>query len=165
VYSGADGSALYELNSPNAQFNGFFVAVAGLDDVDGDGRGDLAVGAGGESPEVNPGPFIGQAYVFSGAPEGTAGDETPALAGALAVSPNPVRGAARVRLSVEAAQSVTVTVFDVTGRRVATLFDGAVGAGQSLDLGLDAARLPAGVYAVRATGTSIDATQRVTVVR
>jgi hypothetical protein len=83
----------------------------------------------------------------------------------LDVAPNPMRGTSRVRLTVGAARDVTVAVYDVTGRRVATLFDGPVAAGQPLEFGLDGAALPAGVYLVRATGADVDLAQRVTVVR
>ncbi|HEX8385867.1 MAG TPA: choice-of-anchor D domain-containing protein, partial [Rubricoccaceae bacterium] len=46
----------------------------------------------------------------------------------LTASPNPIQSASRIRLSVEEAQDVTVIVYDVTGRQVATLFQGAVSA-------------------------------------
>ena len=84
---------------------------------------------------------------------------------ALTATPNPIRGAARVRLAVDRAQDVTVAVFDVTGRQVATLFRGPAAAGQTLDVTFDGAALPAGVYVVRATGDTLRLTQRVTVVR
>lgn len=84
---------------------------------------------------------------------------------ALTVAPNPATGTAMVRLTVAEAQDVTVTVYDVTGRQVATLHDGAVASGQELSLRVDASSLPAGVYVVRATGTDLALTQRVTVVR
>lgn len=83
----------------------------------------------------------------------------------LSASPNPARGAARVRFASATAQTVTVSVYDVTGRQVATLFQGAVSADQQMDLALNAASLAPGVYVVRATGTDLNLTQRVTVVR
>lgn len=81
------------------------------------------------------------------------------------VMPNPVHGASRVRLVVDTAQRVSVSVYDVTGRAVAQLFDSAVAAGQALDVNLDASVLPAGVYVVRAVGESVRLTRRITVVR
>lgn len=97
---------------------------------------------------------------------GVAGENGPGAGEAsLTASPNPVRTAGRVRLAVETAQDVTVAVYDVTGRQVATLFQGAVAAGQSLEMGLDASSLPSGVYVVRAMGDSVNLTERVTVVR
>ena len=57
------------------------------------------------------------------------------------------------------------TVYDVTGRQVAVLFAGAVAADQEVSASLDWSQLPSGVYVIRTTGTDVDLTQRVTVVR
>ncbi len=83
----------------------------------------------------------------------------------LSASPNPTRDAARVRFTTATAQDVSVSVFDVTGREVAALYRGAVAADQTVQLSLDATSLPSGVYVVRAVGTTVNLTQRVTVVR
>ncbi len=83
----------------------------------------------------------------------------------LSATPNPASSAARVRFATATAQEVTVSVYDVTGRQVATLFQGAVAADQQMDLSLNASSLAPGVYVVRATGTEMNLTQRVTVVR
>jgi hypothetical protein len=65
VYSGRTGQKLLTLFSPNAQSSGFFgVSVAGMQDVNGDGAGDLLVGAYGEKVHSN---YNGNAYLFSGA--------------------------------------------------------------------------------------------------
>lgn len=82
-----------------------------------------------------------------------------------APSPNPASGISRLILSTERGQEVTVEVFDVTGRYVQTLYDGALAAGMSEVLTFDASALPAGVYAIRATGEGFSKTQRVTVVK
>lgn len=100
-------------------------------------------------------------FVATTAGEGTAADGRTSLT----ASPNPVRDAARVRFTTATAQDVTVAVYDVTGRQVATLFQGAVAADQTIEARLDAANLPSGVYVVRATGTDVNLVQQVTVIR
>lgn len=86
-----------------------------------------------------------------------------------APSPNPVWGSATptawLTLRVAEAQRVNVQVFDGMGRRVQTLYDGALAADMSERLTLDASALPPGVYIVRATGEDFTKTRRVTVVR
>ncbi len=65
LFSGATGALLHTLTSPDSNQNGGFGRVAGVPDVDGDGRGDLLVGAAGEDTG---GLFnSGRAYLFSGA--------------------------------------------------------------------------------------------------
>ena len=67
IYSGATGALLRTLLSPNQQPNGLFGdAVAGIPDVNNDGRGDILVGAPGERVGVGP-VGAGRAYIFSGA--------------------------------------------------------------------------------------------------
>ncbi|MCI0330290.1 MAG: FG-GAP-like repeat-containing protein [candidate division Zixibacteria bacterium] len=64
IYSGGDGSALWILHG-DAVGDYFGTSVAGTGDVDGDGKGDVAVGAFGAE---NGGQFqAGAAFVFSGA--------------------------------------------------------------------------------------------------
>jgi hypothetical protein len=71
VFSGATGAPLHTLESPNPQQGttnfpvGYATAVAGVPDADGDGRGDLLVGAYGEN--VGTRPRAGRAYLYSGA--------------------------------------------------------------------------------------------------
>ena len=91
---------------------------------------------------------------------------TPPLAGAaLTIGPNPTGGAATVRLGLPAPADVRVAVYDVLGRRVATLASGALAAGTH-GLPLDAAPLAPGVYVVRAeVGGGAVLVRRVTVAR
>ncbi|MDX1419636.1 MAG: FG-GAP-like repeat-containing protein [Rubricoccaceae bacterium] len=77
------------------------------------------------------------------------------------VYPNPARGAARVALSLGAAQAVRVEAYDALGRRVAVLHEGQLAAGPH-ELTLDGSSLPAGVYVLRVTGERFTATQRFT---
>lgn len=67
LFSGATGALLATLVSPTAEVDGRFgTSVAGVRDLNGDGRGDLLVGAPYEDPGSSP-TDSGRAYVFSGA--------------------------------------------------------------------------------------------------
>jgi len=86
-------------------------------------------------------------------------DDVASLHPALHVSPNPMQGRLVVNLSIERATSMRVDVFDVTGRRVRRIADGAIGYGATGHTrvvwdGMTDAGIPAagGVYFVRAEG-------------
>jgi hypothetical protein len=79
--------------------------------------------------------------------------------------PNPTTGRARLSLVAGAAQRVRADVFDALGRRVATVFDGTLAAGEARELIVDTAHLSPGTYAVRVVGETFSETRRVTVVR
>jgi hypothetical protein len=71
VYSGATGLRLRTIQLPSSVANTYFgTAVSGLTDVNGDGRGDLLIGAPENSPANPPTGRPGHAYVFSGATGG-----------------------------------------------------------------------------------------------
>lgn len=93
--------------------------------------------------------------------------EAPGVAGfALsAPAPNPSRGTTTLTLVVGESQSIVAEVFDVAGRRVATLQDGVAQAGSPLALTLDGTDLPAGLYLVRVQGETFSATERVSLLR
>jgi len=66
LFSGADGSIIRRLESPNLEEDGGFgEGVAGVDDLDGDGEPDILVGAVSETVEGTN--FAGRVYSFSGA--------------------------------------------------------------------------------------------------
>ena len=81
------------------------------------------------------------------------------------VSPNPVAGRSTFQLSVGQAETVTAELYDTIGRRVQTLFTGALTPGTTQTVAVTASELPAGVYVVRVTGDSFVTTRNVTVVR
>ena len=78
------------------------------------------------------------------------------------VYPNPLTGAAQLRLALGRAQQVTAEAFDALGRRVAVLHDGVLPAGTDHVLRFDAAALPAGLYVVRVQSAGDVAVRRVT---
>lgn len=95
---------------------------------------------------------------------GVASTPTPEVGVALSpVWPNPLRDRGQLTLSVDQTQTVTVDLVNVLGQRVATVFDGAVVAGQSATLHLDVRGLAPGVYVVRALGETVRSSVRVTV--
>jgi len=66
VFSGATGSIVHQLLSPNSEEGGEFGhSVSGAGDVNNDGYDDVIVGAWNESPGASP-DFSGRAYLFSG---------------------------------------------------------------------------------------------------
>ena len=73
-----------------------------------------------------------------------------------------VRGAREVRFRVREAQAVTVALYDALGRRVASLFDGAAGAGAEHAVETPGG-LPAGAYFVRLEGETVRATRSLVV--
>jgi hypothetical protein len=77
-----------------------------------------------------------------------------------AAFPNPFNPRTSFELIVRRSQRVTVSVFDVLGRRVATLFDGTMAANEARSFSFDGAGLPSGLYLYRAEGESFSATRQ-----
>ncbi len=78
--------------------------------------------------------------------------------------PNPFAVSTTLGFAVPEAQQVRLTVYDLLGRRVATLVDGIVQAGEQ-QVRLDATNLPSGTYIVRLEAGANNLTERVTVIR
>jgi len=90
-------------------------------------------------------------------------ESAPAAAFALdAPAPNPATTRTAFHLHVGTSQSVRLDVFDVLGRRIATLHDGVMPAGTHR-FDLDVRGLPAGVYFARARTAEARATRRLVV--
>lgn len=68
--------------------------------------------------------------------------------------PHPVETHAEMTLSVDYAQHLTVEAFDMLGRRVAVLFDGAAPAGARQSLTFNADALSSGLYLIRTRGAT-----------
>jgi choice-of-anchor B domain-containing protein len=97
----------------------------------------------------------------------TAADRRPEAAG-VALSepmPNPATGDTRLSLRVRESQRVRAALYDVGGRRLADVFDGAVGVGAEVRLQVPVQDLPAGVYVIRVTGETFEAARRLVVAR
>jgi hypothetical protein len=94
----------------------------------------------------------------------------PTVFALAAPSPNPTAGAAVVSFDVPTASSVSVSVYDLLGRRVAVLAEGVMPAGHHTSR-LEAGRIAPGVYVVRMTAAdgggagTFSAVRRFTVVR
>ncbi|MGI9175984.1 MAG: CotH kinase family protein, partial [Rhodothermales bacterium] len=82
-----------------------------------------------------------------------------------AAYPNPFRGRTQFTLTVAQPQHVSVAVYDLLGRRVAHLHDSPLAAGRTHAFAFEAGTLPAGLYLIRAEGTSFSASRRVVVLR
>jgi hypothetical protein len=79
--------------------------------------------------------------------------------------PNPVRGASWLTLQVRETQSVRADLFDVVGRRVATLHEGTLTAGREHRLVLSNRGLVSGLYLVRISGERFAETRRIVIAR
>ena len=66
--------------------------------------------------------------------------------------PNPFQDRAEMTLRVAETQRVRIDVFDVLGRRIATLHDGQVEAGRAHSIELQATNWASGVYIIRVVG-------------
>ena len=83
---------------------------------------------------------------------------------ALSVGPNPARGDATVRFTLDRAQDVRVALYDVLGREVAVVADGTFGAGEQT-AAVPTAGLPAGVYVLRLQAEGAQTSLQISVVR
>jgi hypothetical protein len=106
-----------------------------------------------------PGDFLLAQGDFFAADAGVSGP-----APGVAASPNPFTAATTIRYEVAEARPVRLAVYDVLGREVAVLVDGAVEAGAH-EAVFDARDLAAGVYVVRLTAGTQVQTQRITLTR
>jgi hypothetical protein len=80
--------------------------------------------------------------------------------------PNPVRGSATIEYVLPDDQHVQLAVFDVLGRRVATLVDQRQTAGRkTAALNVSAEGLSSGTYLLRLTAAGQTKTSRITIMR
>jgi len=98
------------------------------------------------------------------------GADTPTLATKLqGIHPNPFNPSTKIAYSAARAGHVSLAVYDLTGRRVRTLVDGHVGAGEHFALwdgrGDDGARAASGVYFARFVGNDAVDTAKLVLVK
>ena len=93
------------------------------------------------------------------------GPELPGGYRLSAAYPNPFNPATAFELEVQTPQDVRVGLYDVLGREVAVLFEGALEAGQVAEVEIDGGGLPSGVYLYRAEGETFSATRQVTLLK
>jgi len=81
------------------------------------------------------------------------------------VYPNPFVSNARLTLTPIFSEHVDASLFDVLGRKIATLFEGWVTAGDTQDLIVDGSQLADGMYIIRVSSQSSSATRLVSHIR
>src|SRR5690606_24012669 len=91
--------------------------------------------------------------------------ETPGQFVLMPAYPNPFNPEATVRFAVRESKPVTLSLHDVLGRQIATLYEGTPAANETLSVRIDGAGLPSGLYLIRMTGNGIAATRSVTLLK
>ncbi len=82
-----------------------------------------------------------------------------------AVYPNPFNPQAQFSLEIAEQQRVRIEMYDALGRRVATLYDGTLGAESVHQFQIDGTYLPSGSYMVRAIGERFADARQVTLTK
>jgi len=106
-------------------------------------------------------------YSYPTSPSTDVRQSSPALPEGFALSqnyPNPFNPSTMIAFSIPAAGHVTLTVYDVLGREVATLVDRQMAPG-SYEATFDAAGLPSGLYLYRIVAGSFVETRKMNVVK
>lgn len=81
------------------------------------------------------------------------------------VYPNPVRERGTVEIAVRETQEVTVALYDVLGRRMRVLYEGALSGNTTKPLTIQTRGLASGLYFVRVRGEHFAASQKLMLVR
>lgn len=82
-----------------------------------------------------------------------------------AAYPNPFRSTARLALEVQETQEVSVTLYNMLGQRIQSVFDGTVRAGAPQALAIDGGDLSSGVYVYRIQGQTFATTRQIALVK
>jgi hypothetical protein len=116
---------------------------------------------------LSPGNLQNYSLVYRGLHEETGtpvGGNTPMFT-LSAPYPSPVAGTATIDFTLGASGRVSIAVYDVAGRRVATLLDSGTRAEGPGSVRFDASRIPSGVYFVKMETASQTLTKKITVVK
>lgn len=99
--------------------------------------------------------------------EGVANEENvqPGVREVSAAYPNPFARSTQFDLTLDAAQNVSIGVYNVLGQRVATLHEGTLAGGTTHTFRFEAGDLPGGVYLYRVNGETFSQTRQITLVR
>lgn len=81
------------------------------------------------------------------------------------VYPNPFNPQAQFNLALSEEQDVSIAIFDVMGRQVATIHEGELSANQSHEFTVDGAGLASGAYMIRVVGENFAETRRITLLK
>ncbi len=79
--------------------------------------------------------------------------------------PNPFSGSTTITLALKEAQHIEITVYDMLGRRVRTLYQGMVEAQQQRTFRFESGSLPSGPYFIRAVGETFAESKQVLLVK
>jgi hypothetical protein len=82
-----------------------------------------------------------------------------------AAYPNPFRNTARFALEVQETQDVSVTLYNMLGQRIRSVFDGTVRADTPQALVIDGNNLSSGVYVYRIKGRTFSTTRQIALVK
>jgi uncharacterized repeat protein (TIGR01451 family) len=78
----------------------------------------------------------------------------------FSIFPNPFNNDATIALNIKTQDRVKVELFDISGKSIANLFEGNLGAGEQI-INLNGANLKAGIYLVRITANGTQKTERI----
>ena len=101
-------------------------------------------------------------------PDAELTEDAPSVPTGYALSdpfPNPTTSGARLTLRVDEAQRVQADLYDLAGRRLASVFSGTAAPGAEVELEVSGASLSAGVYLVRVRGERFETSRRLVLTR
>jgi hypothetical protein len=166
LFTASPASAQFQMTRWTADYGGGPLAGGAFSVTGTAGQHDAGTHTGGAFT-LQGGFWFGGSAVLAVGDDPQPGGETLALA--LSVAPNPIRGSGTLQLTLPRAGAVRLALYDVNGRRLAQLADGAFAAGvHALAVRPqddDGRPLPAGVYFVRLEAGAQAMTRRMLVVR